>query len=141
MASQAYPGADASAFEGIKGGGWIAFAASLLGLAGAWNMIQGILAIGDSRVFVGEQTFIFSNLNTWGWIVLVLGVLQLFAAFALIGGSSIAQWFGIACAGVNAIGQLAFIPAYPFWAISMFAIDILIIYALAVYGGSRLREA
>jgi hypothetical protein len=141
VASQAYPGADASGYEGIRGGGWIVFAASMLGLAGTWNTIQGILAIADSRVYVAEQTFIFSDLNTWGWIVLVLGVLQLFAAFAILGGSELARWFGIGCAGVNAIGQLAFLPAYPFWALTMFAVDILIIYALAVYGGSRLREA
>ena len=136
----ATPGYD-QGYEGIRGGGWIVFAASLLGLAGVWNAIQGILAVADSRVYVGEQTFIFSNLNTWGWIVMVLGILQLLAAFAIIGGSEWARWFGIACAGVNAIGQLAFLQAQPFWAISMFAIDILIIYALAVYGGSRLREA
>jgi hypothetical protein len=111
----------------------------MLGLAGTFNAIQGILAIGDSRVFVGETTFVFSNLKTWGWIVLLLGVAQLLAAFAVVSGSEFARWFGIAVAGVNAIGQLMFIPAYPFWAISMFAIDILIIYALAVYGGARLR--
>jgi hypothetical protein len=140
MATQGYTGADASAYEGIRGGGWIVFAASMLGLAGCWNTIQGILAIADSRVYVAEQTFIFSNLNTWGWIVLALGVLQLVAAFAVIGGSETARWFGIACAGVNAVGQLAFLPAYPLWALTMFALDILIIYALAVYGGSRLRE-
>jgi hypothetical protein len=134
-------GYDPSGYEGIRGGGWIVFAASMLGLAGVWNTIQGILAIADSRVYVGEQTFIFSNLSTWGWIVLVLGILQLFAAFAVVGGAEWGRWFGIACAAVNAIGQLAFLPAYPFWAITMFAIDILIIYALAVYGGSRLREA
>ena len=137
MATQGYD----AGYEGIRGGGWIVFAASMLGLAGTWNTIQGILAVADSRVYVGEQTFIFSNLNTWGWIVMILGILQLFAAFAIIGGSEWARWFGIACAGVNAIGQLAFLPAYPFWAITMFAVDILIIYALAVYGGSRLREA
>jgi hypothetical protein len=140
MATQGYTGADVSAYEGIKGGGWIVFAASMLGLAGSWNTIQGILAIADSRVYVADSTFIFSNLNTWGWIVLVLGVLQLFAAFAVVGGSEMARWFGIGCAGVNAIGQLAFLPAFPLWAMTMFAVDILIIYALAVYGGSRLRE-
>jgi hypothetical protein len=132
---------DGPGYEGIKGGGWIVFAASLLGLAGTWNSIQGILAIGDSRVYVGEQAFVFSDLQTWGWIVLILGIIQLFAAFAILGGSEWARWFGIACAGVNAIGQLLFLPAYPLWAITMFAIDLLIIYALAVYGGSRLREA
>jgi hypothetical protein len=72
---------------------------------------------------------------------MILGILQLFAAFGVVGGSEWARWFGIACAGVNAIGQLLFLPAYPLWAITMFAVDLLIIYALAVYGGSRLREA
>jgi hypothetical protein len=139
MATQGYPGESVSGYE-IEGGGWIVFAASLLGLAGLWNVIQGILAIGDSRVYVGETTFVFSDLNTWGWIILVLGVAQLLAAFAIVGGSEFARWFGIACAGVNAIGQLFFISAYPFWAIAIFALDILIIYALAVYGGSRLRN-
>jgi hypothetical protein len=139
MATQGYPGESVSGYE-IEGGGWIVFAASLLGLAGLWNVIQGILAIGDSRVYVGETTFVFSNLNTWGWIILVLGVAQLLAAFAIVSGSEFGRWFGIACAGVNAIGQLFFISAYPFWAIAIFALDILIIYALAVYGGSRLRN-
>ena len=139
MATQGYPGESVSGYE-VEGGGWIVFAASLLGLAGLWNVIQGILAIGDSRVYVGETTFVFSNLNTWGWIILVLGVAQLLAAFAIVGGSEFGRWFGIACAGVNAIGQLFFISAYPFWAIAIFALDILIIYALAVYGGSRLRN-
>ena len=141
MATQGYTGADASAYEGIRGGGWIVFAASMLGLAGAWNSIQGILAIADSRVYVGEQTFVFSDLKTWGWIVLILGVLQLFASFGVVGGSEAATWFGIGVAGLNAIGQLMWLPAYPFWALTMFAVDILIIYALAVYGGSRLKEA
>ena len=141
MASRGYTGVDTSAYEGIRGGGWIVFAASMLGLAGSWNTIQGILAIADSRVYVGDQTFVFSDLSTWGWIVLALGVLQLFAAFAVIGGSAAAQWFGIGCASLNAIGQLLWLPAYPLWALTMFAVDILIIYALAVYGGSRLREA
>jgi hypothetical protein len=139
MATQGYPAAGASAYD-REGDGWIVFAASMLGLAGTFNALQGILAIGDSRVFVGETTFVFSNLNTWGWIVLLLGVAQLLAAFAVVSGSEFARWFGIACAGVNAIGQLFWISAYPFWALAIFAVDILIIYALAVYGGSRLRE-
>jgi hypothetical protein len=141
MASEGYTRVDGSGYEGIRGGGWIVFAASMLGLAGSWNTIQGILAIADSRVYVGEHTFVFSDLKTWGWIILVLGVLQLLAAFAVIGGSATAQWFGIGCAGLNAIGQLLWLPAYPLWALTMFAVDILIIYALAVYGGSRLKEA
>jgi hypothetical protein len=94
MATQGYTGADVSGYE-VEGGGWIIFAVSMLGLAGVWNAIQGILAIGDSRVYVGESTFVFSNLNTWGWIILLLGVAQLLAAFAIVSGSEFGRWFGM----------------------------------------------
>jgi hypothetical protein len=124
---------------GATGDGFVVFAAAMLGLAGTWNVIDGILAIGDSKVFGPNTTFIFSNLNTWGWIVLLLGVLQLMAAFAVVQGSEIARWFGIAVAGVNAIGQMALVPVYPWWALAIFAVDVFIIYGLAVYGGKRLR--
>jgi hypothetical protein len=73
--------------------------------------------------------------------VLILGILQLLAAGALVGGSELARWFGISVAGLNAIGQLLFVPVYPWWAIAMFTLDILIIYGLAVYAGARLRPA
>jgi hypothetical protein len=141
-ASASYSAADQTAEgEYLRGAGWVGFAAIMLGLAGIWNGITGLLAIGDSRVFVADEVFVFSNLNTWGWIMLGLGVLQLVAAFAVVQGSEMARWFGIVAAGVNAIGQLYFIPAYPLWGMAMFAVDILIIYGLAVYGGKRLGTA
>ena len=79
----------------------------------------------------------FSDLRTWGWIVLLLGVVEVCASFALLSGSSWARWFGIGAAGVNAIAQLMFIPAAPFWALAMFTVDLIVIYALAVYGGKE----
>jgi hypothetical protein len=130
----------AEVYDTVEGAGWVTFAAVLLGLAGAFNVFDGILALSKSRFYTAEATYVFSDLNTWGWIVLVLGVLQLLAAFSLMGGSELARWFGIFVASINAIGQLMFVPAYPFWALSLFAVDILIIYALAVYGGRRLRQ-
>jgi|SRR5579862_1035169 len=125
----------------VAGSGWVAFAAVMLGLAGTWNLIDGILALANSKVYGVTRTYVFSDLRTWGWIVLVLGIAELLAAFALLGGSELARWFGIAVAGVNAIGQLSFVPVYPFWALMMFSVDIIIIYGLAVYGGHKLREA
>ena len=113
----------------------------LLGLAGTWNFIDGILAISTSRVYVGHETFVFSDLNTWGWIVMILGIIQGIAALTLFTGSELARWFGISAAGLNAIGQLMFVPAYPFWAIAMFTLDLLVIYALAVYGGKDVESA
>ena len=126
---------------GAPGSGWVTFAALMLGLAGLINFIAGISAVANSRVFVDDATFIFSDLNTWGWIVVVLAVVQVLAAMALLSGSEFARWFGIAAAGVNAIGQLMFIQAYPFWSLALFSMDILIIYGLSMYGGSRSRTA
>ena len=77
------------------GAGWISFAAVMLGLAGTWNFMEGLLAIGSSRVYVADSTFVFSDLNTWGWIIMLLGVGQLIAAFAVASGSEFARWFGI----------------------------------------------
>jgi hypothetical protein len=125
----------------VRGGGWITFAAVMLGLGGTFAVLEGILAIANSRVYTGHSTFVFSNLNTWGWIVLLLGVCMLLAAFGLFSGSELARWFGVFIASVNAIGQLYYIPAYPFWALTMFTIDILIIYGLVAYAGHKLRNA
>jgi len=124
-----------------RGVGWVTFAAIMLGVAGTWNFIDGILAIASSHVYTANSTFIFSDLNTWGWIVMILGIIQGLAALAILSGSEWARWFGIGAAGLNAIGQLMFVPVYPWWAIAMFSVDMLIIYALAVYGGHRLRQS
>jgi hypothetical protein len=133
--------APASDIGAPQGSGWVTFAAVMLGVAGIWNSIDGILAIADSRVYTNHAVLVFSSLSTWGWIVLILGILQLLAAGALAGGSELARWFGIGVAGLNAIGQLLFVPVYPWWAIAMFTLDVLIIYGLAVYAGARLRPA
>src|SRR5204862_6250367 len=104
-------------------------------------LFDGIAAISSAHVYVANADYVFSDLNTWGWIVLVLGVIQCLAAVAIFSGSEFARWFGIASASVNAIGQLAFVPAYPVWGLARFAVDILIVYALAGYAGGRLRTA
>jgi hypothetical protein len=142
MATRTYQ-AQASSVEasstGVRGGGWLAFAGVMLGIAGGWNVIDGSLALANSKVYGVNTVYVFSDLRTWGWIALGLGIAQLFAAFAIFSGSEIARWFGIVVAGVNALAQLAWIPVYPFWGLMIFAADIIVIYALAVYGGKQLR--
>jgi hypothetical protein len=117
--------------------GWLVFASVMLGLAGIFNIIDGIVALSKSKFFVQDATYVFSDLRTWGWIVLVLGIVQMLAAFAVVNRSQWARWFGIGVAGVNAIAQLVWVPAYPFWSLTMFAVDILVIYGLAVYGSRK----
>ena len=116
--------------QGEGTGNWVGFAALILSLAGLFNALDGILAITGSRVYPGVTTFAFGDLKTWGWIILVLGITQIAAAFGLMSGRPAARWFAIACACVNAIGQLFFVPAFQQWAFAIFALDVFIVYAL-----------
>jgi hypothetical protein len=111
--------------------GWWVFAGVLLLVAGVLNIIYGIAAIGDSKFFAQNVEFIISSLNTWGWIILIVGVLELVAAFSLFSGGEFGRWFGIFIASLNAIGALLSIPAYPFWSLAIFALAIIVIYKLA----------
>jgi hypothetical protein len=128
-------------YEEPRATGWVVFSAIVLGLVGIFSFVDGILAISSSKVFTANATYVFSDLHTWGWIVTILGALAVVSALALFTGSELARWFGIAVASLNAIGQLMFVHANPWWSVSMFAVDILVIYGLAAYAGSRLRRA
>ena len=119
------------------GEGWLLFAAIILAIVGVLNVIYGIAAIGDSSFFVGDTQYILSGLNTWGWVTLILGALQLLACLSVMRGGQFGRWFGILAAGLSAITALLSIPAYPFWSLAVFAIDLMIISGLAVYGGRR----
>ena len=110
--------------------GWWVFAGVLLLIAGVLNIIYGIAAIGDSKFFTANATYILSSLHTWGWILLILGVLELVAAFSLFSGGEFGRWFGIFIASLNAIGSLLAIPAYPLWSLAIFALAIIVIYKL-----------
>ena len=119
------------------GGGWILFAGIMLMLVGVLNVIWGIAAIGDSSFFVNDQKYILSNLNTWGWVTLILGAVQMLAAYSVWAGNQFGRWFGIGVAGLSSIGALMSLPAYPFWSLAIFAVDVLVIYGLAAYGGQH----
>jgi hypothetical protein len=119
------------------GGGWVLFAGIMLMLVGILNVIYGIAAIDDSSFFVNDTKYILSDLNTWGWVTLILGAVQILAAFSIWNGNQFGRWVGIAVAGLSAISALLSIPAYPFWSLAIFAVDVLVIYGLAAYGGQH----
>jgi hypothetical protein len=111
------------------------FAAILLLIAGTLNIIYGIAAISDANFFVGNTRYVFSSLHTWGWITLILGVFQLTGGFSLVGGGTYGRVIGIAAATIGAIGALLDVGGtYPFWSLGIFALCIIIIHGLVVYG-------
>jgi len=121
--------------------GWVTFAGVMLLILGVLNVIYGIAAIDNATFFVDDTKFIFSDLQTWGWVALVVGVLQVGAAFSLWAGNVFGQLIGITVAGLSAIAALLSIPAYPFWSLAIFAVDIVIIHQIAVNGSRGRVEA
>jgi hypothetical protein len=125
-----YPGARA-----VQGKGWIVFATVMFFVSASLNLIWGIAAVSNSHFFVGNASFILSDLNTWGWIAIGFAALEALAALSIWRGGWFGRWFGIAVAGLALILAMMSIPAYPLWSLVLVGIDALVIYALAVYGG------
>jgi len=117
-----------------EGHGLIVFASVLLVIAGCFNLIYGIAAIANSHVFTANAHYVFGDLRTWGWITLIIGVLQLLAAAGVVAGNQLARWFAVAVIGLSAIDQMFFIPAYPFWSLMIIAVDVVVLYGLCAYG-------
>jgi len=120
-----------------SGYGLVLFAAILLLMVGFFNMIYGIAAIANSHVFVANAHYVFANLRTWGWITLIIAVLQLAAAGGILAGNQLARWFAVAVLALNAIDMMFFVPAYPFWALTIIAVDVVALYGLCAYGSRR----
>jgi hypothetical protein len=119
----------------------IVFAVALLVTVGFFNLIDGIAAIADSHVFIANAHYVVGDLRLWGWIVLILGTLQIIAAIAVLAGSQAARRFAVVVIGLNAIGQMFFIPAYPFWSLLIIAVDIVALWGLCAYGSRENLEA
>jgi hypothetical protein len=117
-----------------RGLGLVWFAAIMLLVVGAFNLVDGIAAVANSHVFVGGAHYVIGDLRAWGWVALILGALQVLAGAGVMMGNQVARWSGVAFIGINLIGQLFFVPAYPFWSLTIIAIDVFALYALCAYG-------
>jgi hypothetical protein len=115
--------------------GWVTFACVMLSINGLLDVVYGIGAINNANFYLHDAKYVISGLNTWGWILLGTGVLQIGAVVSMMGGTAWGRWVGVAIVSVNAIGQLLFIPSAPYLSVALFAIDILIVYGLVAHGG------
>src|SRR3954447_22437135 len=119
----------------MRGAGRATFAAILLLIAGFLNIIYGIGALDNANIFVNDQRFILSNLNTLGWVLIVLGVIQLTGGLSLMAGNTYGRWIGIIGAGLGAIGALLSIGGrYPWWSLAVFALSLYVIHGIFLYG-------
>jgi hypothetical protein len=98
------------------------------------NVIYGIAAIGNSSFFVHNTHYVFGSLKSWGWVTLILGILELLAALSLFRAGTFGRYFAIVIGALVAIDALLEIPAYPFWSLAVFGLSLWIIYGLTTGG-------
>jgi hypothetical protein len=119
----------------MRGTGRVVFAATLLLIAGTLNIIYGIGSLDDANIFVNDKRYIFTNLNTLGWVLIILGVIQLAGGFSLMAGNTFGRVIGIIGGSLGAIGALLSVGgAYPWWSLGIFALCVWVVYGLFVYG-------
>lgn len=122
--------------------GWVYFAGTMLILLGSFNAIEGLVALFNDQYYVPtRQGLLVFDLTAWGWIHLFVGGLAVIAGVGLFTGAMWARVFGVILASVNAIAQLAFLSAYPVWAMIVIALDVLVIWALIVHGAEAKSTA
>jgi hypothetical protein len=119
----------------MRGTGRVVFAATLLLIAGTLNIIYGIGALDDANIFTNDRRYILSNLNTLGWVLIILGVIQLTGGFSLIAGNAYGRIIGIIAGSLGAIGALLSVGgSYPWWSLGIFALCVYVVYGIIVYG-------
>jgi|tagenome__1003787_1003787.scaffolds.fasta_scaffold20793539_2 hypothetical protein len=121
----------------VKGEGWLTFAAILVFIGGVLNVIWGIAAVDAAKFFAGDAQYVISDLNVWGWVTIVLGGGLMVASAGIFSRNRLAIWAGVVFVAVDAIAQLLSIDAYPYWSLAVFALDVLALYGLLVYGVKR----
>ena len=119
----------------MRGAGRVVFAAILLIVVGTINIMYGIGALDDANIFVNDTRFVLDNLNTLGWVLIALGVIQLIGGFSLMGGQAFGRVIGIIGGSLGAIGALLSIGGNnPWWSLGVFALCIYIVHGIIVFG-------
>jgi hypothetical protein len=126
----------------MRGAGRAVFVATLLLIVGTLNIIYGIGALDDANVIVNDQRFVLTNLSTMGWVLIVLGLIQLTGGISLISGNTYGRVIGIIGGSLGAIGALLSIGGnYPWWSLCIFFLCIYIVHGIFMYGEDERRVA
>ena len=119
----------------MRGVGRATFAATLLLIVGTINIVYGIGALGNANIFHNGQRFVFSDLNTMGWVLILLGIIQLAGGLSLINGNTFGRIIAIVGASLGALGALFSISGpNPWWSLAVFFLCIYVIHGIFIYG-------
>jgi hypothetical protein len=126
----------------MRGIGRALFAATLLLIVGTLNIIYGIGALDDANIFANDKRYIFTNLNTMGWVLIILGVIQLAGGLSLFAGNTYGRVIGIIGGSLGAIGALLSIGGhYPWWSLGIFFLCVYVVHGIFIYGDDERTRA
>jgi hypothetical protein len=114
--------------------GFAITAALLMIMTGIFQALEGLAALinGDFYVRVGNYAYNV-DVTVWGWIHLILGIVIALVGGFIIRGNAWARGAGMGLVVLAAIANFLFIPYYPLWSILILALNIVVLWALAVY--------
>ena len=119
----------------MRGAGRVVFAGTMLILVGIINIIYGFGALDDANIFVNDTRFVLDNLNTLGWVLIILGIIQLTGGFSLLAGNTYGRVLGIVGGTLGALGALLSIGgANPWWSLAVFALCVYVVHGILVFG-------
>jgi hypothetical protein len=116
--------------------GWITFAGVMMIMVGSFQAMMGLVALfkSDYYVVTSSDLLVTVSYDSWGWAHLILGALVAATGFGVMAGQMWARVVGVALVALAALVNMAFLAAYPVWAVTLIALDVLVIYALVVHG-------
>ena len=118
----------------MRGAGRVVFAAILLLIVGTLNIIYGIGALGDASFYANDTRYILTNLHTMGWVLIILGVIQLTGGFSLMAGNAYGRVIGVIGGSIGAIGALLSMGGqHPFWSLGVFFLCCWVVYGIIVF--------
>lgn len=122
----------------MRGAGRVMFAGVLLLIVGILNIVYGIGALDDANIFVNQTRYIFTNLSTMGWVLIVLGIIQLTGGFSLLAGNTYGRVIGVIGGSLGAIAALFSIGgSNPWWSLAVFFLSVWVVHGILVYGADE----
>ena len=119
----------------MRGTGRVIFAATLLLIVGVVNIIYGIGALDDANIFTDSTRFVLDNLNTLGWVLIILGIIQLAGGLSLMAGNTFGRILAIVGGVLGALGALFSIgDGNPWWSLAVFALCVYVVHGVIVFG-------
>jgi hypothetical protein len=115
--------------------GWVYFASLMMIIVGVFQAIVGFLTLfNDEYLLITPRNLIFMDATSWGWSHMLMGLLIVFAGYAVMSGKVWGRTLGVIMALVSAVANLSYMTANPFWAMTLVIVDFMVIYALTVHG-------